>query len=155
MKAVKIKQKKTSSKKSQAILVETGLKKLRDQEVRERLTKSKKPVFIIFDNERFEIPAGSERKQFLKAFFEAFDLKSTQNEGDILTTQEVADFLNVSRPYVIKLISEGQLKSFNVGTHRRVYEFDAIEYRKKMRNEQSEALDKLAEETENLGIEFK
>jgi excisionase family DNA binding protein len=155
LKVAKAKQKKIGKLKKPAILVERGLKKLRSQELRERLSKSKKPIFIELDNVRFEIPVGQEQAQFLEALFEAAGLESVKKEGNVLTTQEVADLLNVSRPYVVKLIEGGQLKFFKVGSHRRVYELDAIEYRKKMRNVQGDALDKLAEETEKLGLEFK
>lgn len=155
MKLAKTKPKRAPVKKSHNILAERGLKKLRSHDLREKLAKSKQPVFILLDNEKYEIPAGGERVQFLEALFEAADLRTAQKEGNVLTTQEVADLLNVSRPYVVKLIEDGKLKSFKVGSHRRVNEIDAIEFRKKMRNVQNEALDQLAEETEKLGLEFK
>ena len=155
MKLSKTKPKKASVKKSPHILIEKGLKKLRSNDLREKLVQSKQPVFILLDNVKYEIPAGREKVQFLEALFEATDLRTAQKEGNILTTQEVADLLNVSRPYVVKLIEDGKLKSFKVGSHRRINEIDAIEFRKKMRNEQNEALDQLAEETEKLGLEFK
>ena len=155
VKQAKATQKKTAVKKNQKTLAEKGLKKIKVIDLREKLANSKQPVFILLGNEKYEIPSGGERIHFLEALFETADLRSAQQEGNILTTQEVADLLNVSRPYVVKLIEDKKLKSFKVGSHRRVYEIDAIEFRKKMRHDQNEALDQLAEETQKLGLEFK
>ena len=45
-----------------------------------------------------------------------------------LTTDEVADYLNVSRPYVVKLIESGQLPARLVGMHRHVSFADLIRF---------------------------
>jgi excisionase family DNA binding protein len=45
-----------------------------------------------------------------------------------LTTQEVADYLNVSRPYVVKLIDSGKLAARMVGTRRRVAFEDLVRF---------------------------
>lgn len=50
---------------------------------------------------------------------------------DEMTTQQVANLLGVSRPFVVKLIDEGKLEGHKVGTHRRVYTRDAIAYKEK------------------------
>ena len=48
-----------------------------------------------------------------------------------MTTQQVANLLGVSRPFVVKLIDDGKLPGHTVGTHRRVYTRDAHAFKEK------------------------
>jgi excisionase family DNA binding protein len=131
-----------------------GIKVLNYMELKKLIARTGKRVSIYLGNEEIQMPK-SEQKLFVEAVFETIDLKGAQKSGTVLSTQEVADLLNVSRPFVVKLIENHQLKSFNVGSHRRVLEVDALAFRQNMRNEKNEALDALAKETESLGLEFK
>lgn len=70
------------------------------------------------------------------------------------TTVEAAHFLNVSRPFVIKEIEAGRLPHRMVGTHRRVAFEDLMAYARKMRERQDEALERLAENARELGLEY-
>jgi len=59
-------------------------------------------------------------------------------------TQDVADYLNVSRPYVVKLIESGKLPARLVGTRRRVSFADLIKFDEEDRKTRRTALDELA-----------
>jgi len=67
-----------------------------------------------------------------------------------LTTQEAADFLNVSRPYLIKLLENGEMQYETVGRHRRVKAVDVFEYKEKRNVVRSAALSDLAAIDEQL-----
>lgn len=71
-----------------------------------------------------------------------------------LSTVEAANFLNVSRPFVIKEIEEGRLPHRMVGTHRRIEIGDLMEYAKRMRERQRAALDRMAENARELGLDY-
>jgi len=71
-----------------------------------------------------------------------------------MTTVEAAHFLNVSRPFVIKEIQEGRLPHRMVGTHRRVAFEDLLAYAQKMRENQKKALDNMADNARELGLDY-
>lgn len=72
--------------------------------------------------------------------------------GQELTTQEVANLLNVSRPHVIKLLESEQIPFHKVGSHRRVYLKDLVEFMNKNQKDRAQALDELAELSQSLGM---
>lgn len=69
-----------------------------------------------------------------------------------LTTQQAADFLNVSRPHLVKLVDEGVIPYHKVGTHRRIYFKDVLAYRARQEEESRAALDELSRVSEELGL---
>jgi excisionase family DNA binding protein len=64
--------------------------------------------------------------------------------GAELTTQQAADMLNVSRPFLIKLLQSGHLPFHMVGSHRRISASDLMAYRRQRETRQKEALKELA-----------
>lgn len=71
-----------------------------------------------------------------------------------LTTVEAAQFLNVSRPFVVKEIEEGRLPHRKVGTHRRVQFSDLLKYAQAMHAQQTQALQRLADNAAELGLDY-
>ena len=71
-----------------------------------------------------------------------------------LTTQEAADFLNVSRPYLVKLLKEGAIPFRMVGTHRRIQFAELTAYAKASEAEQKEAMDELVRQAQELKLGY-
>lgn len=71
-----------------------------------------------------------------------------------MSTVEAANFLNVSRPFVIKEIEAGRLPHRKVGSHRRVAFEDLMRYANDMHTRQREALQRLADNAAELGLDY-
>ncbi|MBD2514938.1 helix-turn-helix domain-containing protein [Nostoc sp. FACHB-973] len=69
-----------------------------------------------------------------------------------LTTQQAAEFLNVSRPYLIKLLEQGEIPHIKVGSHRRVRFDDLMKYKQQRDTERSKFLDQLIAESQEMGF---
>jgi excisionase family DNA binding protein len=71
-----------------------------------------------------------------------------------LTTQQAADLLNVSRPFMVKLLEEQKIPCRMVGTRRRVRFEDLVRYKQQDEAERQNVLDELTAEAQRLGLDY-
>ncbi len=69
-----------------------------------------------------------------------------------LTTQQAADMLSVSRPYLISLLEKREIPYAMVGTHRRIRFEDLLAYRAKRSAMRRRVLADLTTDAQDLGI---
>jgi excisionase family DNA binding protein len=109
---------------------------------------------VIDGTETIEVP--------IKALRMLVDILANMAEGNAvsimpihaeLTTQQAADFLNVSRPYLVGLLERGELAHRKVGTHRRVLFKDLLAYQATVQARSVGALDALAALDQEMGLD--
>ncbi|MDF5734976.1 MAG: helix-turn-helix domain-containing protein [Nostoc sp. S13] len=69
-----------------------------------------------------------------------------------LTTQQAAELLNVSRPYLIKLLKQGDIDYIKVGSHRRVRFDDLMKYKQQRDTKRREGLKELTQFLQDEGF---
>jgi excisionase family DNA binding protein len=71
-----------------------------------------------------------------------------------LTTQEAADFLNISRPFLIRLLENEKIPFRKVGRHRRIMFEDLAKYKERTKGKSRKIREKLTQEAQDLGIGY-
>lgn len=69
-----------------------------------------------------------------------------------ITTQDAADYLGVSRPYLIKLLDTEDIPYHYVGSQRRIRLSDLEEYRRQRDEQRRATLDEMTRDAYELGF---
>ena len=112
-------------------------------------------VELSLENHKIKLPRG-----FLSLLLELLNQTAQGHAVTIIpaskdfTTQEVADFLNVSRPFVIKLLEQGKMPFHKVGRHRRVKASDLLTYKQNSDLQRLKDFEELAKLDQNLDLGY-
>jgi excisionase family DNA binding protein len=71
-----------------------------------------------------------------------------------VTTQQAADLLNVSRPFLVKLLDEGRIPHKKVGRHRRIRLEDLMAFKHRDDLEREAAFDEMVALSQELGLGY-
>jgi len=130
-------------------------KRFRNDLLNNLKTKKKKNTLELANKEELEFPPT-----VLKIIL---DVLTKMQQGTVLslvpihnelTTQEAADLLNVSRPYLIHLLKEGEIPYRKVGTKRRILAKDVIRYKTAINKKRLKVLEKLAEMGQEMDMGY-
>jgi len=122
---------------------------------RRRISTKSKEIRIVLQGEEITIP-----ERALIYLIEALTYMSDGKSVDIvaedteLTTQQAADILNVSRPFIVKLLEGGRIPFKKVGKHRRVLLQDILKIKEQQNKTRESQLEKLVGDSQNLGLGY-
>lgn len=74
------------------------------------------------------------------------------SKTEYITTQEAADYLDVSRPFVVRLLEAGKIPYKKVGRHRRLLFSELKKYEERQQETTLEKLKEMTEESQNLNL---
>jgi excisionase family DNA binding protein len=98
-------------------------------------------------------PVAQTLSSLLLALADGHAVHVTRVDEEV-TTSEAAELLNVSRPYLVRLLDERVIPHRKVGTHRRVRRSDVVAYRDQQYREVEASLQALANQAQKQGLGY-
>ena len=113
----------------------------------------RRPAIVAADGTRYEIPESM--VEVLRQVATALSTGMGVNVAPLnamLTTQEAADFLGISRPTLVRILDRGEIPMEKPGRHRYVRLSDLLEYQQRTREARRAALGEMVRLTEAEGL---
>ena len=112
-------------------------------------------VRIAETGEQVELPAVAVRLlvDLLSALAEGHAVSLIPIHAE-LTSQQAADLLGVSRPFLIRQLEDKLIPFRRVGTHRRILFSDLMKFKRKIDKQRTEALDELTGQAQDLDMGY-
>ena len=106
-----------------------------------------RPALITSDGQRIEIPEEilDVLRFVAEALAEGRGVRVAPMDA-LLTTQQAAEFLGVSRPTLVSILERGEIPMDKPGRHRRVRLQDLVDYQDRLRVQRREALSRMTAE---------
>jgi len=111
--------------------------------------------YVLVDEQRVEVKLPT---PLVRVLMEAARQLAKGNSVSILhceeavTTQQAADLLQVSRPYLIRLLEAGKIRYHLVGSHRRVRLGDLLDYKSTRDRLRKVNISEMVRVSESLGL---
>jgi len=123
------------------------------RELLRRIAARERPVarLVAPDGSEVEIPASAfaALQAVVRDMAQGLTITLIPHDKE-LTTKEAANILNISRPFLVKLLDRGEIPYHRVGTHRRLNVEDVLGYRELRAARRREKLRELTELSEQV-----
>jgi excisionase family DNA binding protein len=120
-----------------------------------RESRTTTPKLVFEDGKQIELPANVlEALHFVVHHMSRGDAISLIPMTKMLTPNQAAEILNVSRPFLVKMLKEGAIPSTMVGTHHRLRTRDVLQYKQCRDQRMLDGLNELAREAQEAGNYF-
>jgi excisionase family DNA binding protein len=121
----------------------------------QRILATKSKAKLVVNNENVELsPAVTEILAKTLSYIAKGKSVVVTPEPTEFSTQQAADFLKVSRPFLVKLLETDEIPFRKVGKHRRVRFEDLHSYKQRIDEKRLKVLAKLAEQAQELKLGY-
>jgi len=122
-------------------------------EVLKECLTTQQPISLKLKNKEVPLPASLATLvvQALSSIADGKRIVLVEADEEV-SPEKAAEFLHVSRPFLIKRLEAGELPFHWVGSHRRILMSDLVAYKRQRRQRSLETLQQMREDAEAMGL---